>query len=452
MNGREFRNISDDELEASLGKLLTTGARLEARIVAHLAELEERRLHLLAGYSSLFDYCRKRLGLSDYEAFTRIAAARAARKYPVIFEMLEQRRLHLTAICEVREFLTAENHRELLEEISGQTMLQIREILARRFPRADVRANLKKLPELDPLSPGRYRLLLTWSAEQKDKLELARALLSHANPSGDLAVVVERALDALIAQLEKRRFGQREAPTGTKPSIAEPTGTKPSVAEPTGTKSVDVEANAPQSRGAAAAPIRRKTWLCFAMRTIACSPNETSAKLGFRKPSSMACGPIASPPAPRTVTSTHAMKAAPTLASQGARANRGSRVRKREEQRGATARATARGQTETETETETETKTETETDRNRALEQKNPSRLPAFLLPRSRSRSRCPPRSFQTATAAGWGGQVSCGPTPPSWAARPAYPRNLTELPGCVLRGVQHAVVIDAHCAMKGVG
>jgi 5-methylcytosine-specific restriction endonuclease McrA len=210
MNGREFHDISDDELEATLGRLLGAGARLEARIVAHLAEIEERRVHLLAGYSSLYDYCRKRLALSDYEAFARIAAARVARKYPLIFEMLEQRKLHLTAICEVREFLTAENHRELRAEVSGQSKLQVREILARRFPRADVRASLKKLPELDPLSPGRYRLLLTLNAEQKEKVDLARALLSHANPAGDLAVVVERALDALIAQLEKRRFGQRE--------------------------------------------------------------------------------------------------------------------------------------------------------------------------------------------------------------------------------------------------
>ena len=82
-----------------------------------MSEIEERRLHLLAGYSSLYDYCRKRLALSDYEAFARVAGACAARKYPIIFEMLEQRKLHLTAICEVREFLTAENHRELRSKL-----------------------------------------------------------------------------------------------------------------------------------------------------------------------------------------------------------------------------------------------------------------------------------------------------------------------------------------------
>ena len=214
MNGREFwalNTLSNEELEASLNGLLGVGARVEARIVAHLAEVEARRLHLLAGFSSLYDYCRKRLGLSDYEAFVRITVARVARKFPVIFGMLERRELHLTAICEVRDFLCDENHAELLAEVSGKTKLQIRELLARWFPQADVRTSLTKLPAIEPLSPGRYRLLLTLSAEQKAKLELARDLMSHANRTGDLAVVVERALDELISRLEKRRFAQTSA-------------------------------------------------------------------------------------------------------------------------------------------------------------------------------------------------------------------------------------------------
>lgn len=45
----------------------------------------------------------------------------------------------------------------------------------------------------------------------KQKIELARDLMSHANPSGDLAVVVERALDGLIEQLQSRRFAQTKS-------------------------------------------------------------------------------------------------------------------------------------------------------------------------------------------------------------------------------------------------
>ncbi len=165
MDGRDFwalSDVSNEELEGRLSKLLGAGARVEAENCRASGRSRDAAPALLAGCSSLYDYCRKRLSLSDYEAFVRIAAARVARRYPIVFEMLEQRELLLTAICEVRDFLTAENHGELLGEIAGKTKLQIHEILARRFPQADVRASLKKLPAFEPLSPGRTALLLTF--------------------------------------------------------------------------------------------------------------------------------------------------------------------------------------------------------------------------------------------------------------------------------------------------
>ena len=46
----------------------------------------------------------------------------------------------------------------------------------------------------------------------RDKLELGLDLMSHANPSRDLAAVVDRALDLLIADIEKRKLGQTKRP------------------------------------------------------------------------------------------------------------------------------------------------------------------------------------------------------------------------------------------------
>lgn len=214
MNQRGFwqlGDVDDGELEAGAAELLGAGARLEARLVAHLAEMDARKLALRAGYSSLYDYCRKRLRLSDYEAFSRIAAARVARRFPLVFGLLERREVTLTTLCEVREFLNDENHLELLEAVKRKTKLQVREVLAERFPRADVAASTRRLPNWDPLSPGRYKLEVTLSGEQKQKLEYARGLLGHAEASGDLARVLERGLDLLIAKLERRRFGSLSA-------------------------------------------------------------------------------------------------------------------------------------------------------------------------------------------------------------------------------------------------
>ena len=142
----ELTGVTDRDLQAELTRLLASGSRTEAQIIAHLAAVEERRLHLEAGSSSLFDHCLHRLGLSENEAFHRITAARLARRFPAIFGLLEQRAVHLTAVCLLRDYLTPENHRELLEEASGKTKLQVQEMLARRFPRPDVASTIRKLP------------------------------------------------------------------------------------------------------------------------------------------------------------------------------------------------------------------------------------------------------------------------------------------------------------------
>ncbi len=216
-------DVSDEQLVADLKGLLAADGRVEARIVAHLAELDTRRLHL-RGAPSLFEYCQKRLGLSDNQAYFRITAARVARRFPVVFELLERREIHLTSVALLSKYLTEENHRELLSEAQSLSKRELLRALARRAPRPDAPNRLRKLPPragavsagptgtLEALSETAYRLQLDTSPALKEKLELARDLMSHANPTGDLAIVIERGLDLLIAKLQQRRFGQTSRP------------------------------------------------------------------------------------------------------------------------------------------------------------------------------------------------------------------------------------------------
>jgi 5-methylcytosine-specific restriction endonuclease McrA len=65
---------------------------------------------------------------------------------------------------------------------------------------------------LEPLSPGRHRLELTIGADVRAKLERARNLLGHRIPDGSLELVLDRALDELLAKLEKERLGKTARP------------------------------------------------------------------------------------------------------------------------------------------------------------------------------------------------------------------------------------------------
>jgi hypothetical protein len=67
-----------------------------------------------------------------------------------------------------------------------------------------------------PLSAERFKVQLTFTREQRDKLNRARDLLRHAQPDGNLARVIERGLDLLIEQQLKRRFGATDRPRKAK--------------------------------------------------------------------------------------------------------------------------------------------------------------------------------------------------------------------------------------------
>jgi 5-methylcytosine-specific restriction endonuclease McrA len=144
----ELRSIPDDELLRRLGELLHHSRGTEADLVAHIGEVDARRLYAREAAPSMHAYCTERLHLSDAEAYLRIAAARASREHPVvILEMLADGRLHLTAIAKLAPHLTPENRETLLQRATHKTKREVEELLAELEPRPDARALIRKLPE-----------------------------------------------------------------------------------------------------------------------------------------------------------------------------------------------------------------------------------------------------------------------------------------------------------------
>jgi hypothetical protein len=69
--------------------------------------------------------------------------------------------------------------------------------------------------EVTPLAPDRYKMQVTIGSETLEKLRLAKDLLRHAVPSGDEAVILDRALTALLADLAQSKFAAAESPRPT---------------------------------------------------------------------------------------------------------------------------------------------------------------------------------------------------------------------------------------------
>ena len=84
-----LKSMPDDQLIATLKKLVKKQSELTAELLAHIAEAEERKLYLLHSYGSMFKFCVEGLGLPESMAYKYIGVARAVRKHGAILPMSE---------------------------------------------------------------------------------------------------------------------------------------------------------------------------------------------------------------------------------------------------------------------------------------------------------------------------------------------------------------------------
>jgi 5-methylcytosine-specific restriction endonuclease McrA len=264
--------VSDTALLRDLRSLLAQERATTADLLAHLAEVDDRRLYAPAGHPSMFAWCVAELHLSEEAAFKRIRAARVARRFPVVFAMVSDGRLHLSAVVLLAPHLSPENSEELFAAATHRSKAAIEQLLAERFPQPDLPARIEAFApaptnelsapgrieaadgqlspgtvgesngqlapgpvkfsdmkleaatvavssspvtaqsRVAPLAPGRYGLQFTVAQATHEKLRYAQALLGHSVPTGDLGQVLDRALDALIARLEQRKFAATSRP------------------------------------------------------------------------------------------------------------------------------------------------------------------------------------------------------------------------------------------------
>jgi 5-methylcytosine-specific restriction endonuclease McrA len=249
--------LSNQDLITRVKELARTEREATAVLIAHLAVLEERELHLAEGCSSFYTYCTQVLHLSEYAAYGRIQAARAARRFPLILEMLSAGAVNLTTVILLAPHLTSANHCAVLEAATHKSKRKVEELVVQLRPRPAVPSIVRKLPSLsltvtsvmppsagssrpagvaaaagdalalesgtttslptrrpivEPLAPQQYRVQFTASAETYEKLRLAQDLLRYQIPDGDVGRIMDRALSVLVETLAKQKFAATNRP------------------------------------------------------------------------------------------------------------------------------------------------------------------------------------------------------------------------------------------------
>jgi hypothetical protein len=261
-----LKDRSNQELLDGAKHLVGRQRTVTAHLIAHLAEIDARGLHLVESFPTLTKYCMGALGLSEDEAYRRAYAAELARKYPVILDLLLCGSIHLTALRTIGPCLTAKNHNQVLEASRGKSKTELEHLVAMVRPKPDVPTVLRKLPDpgpdpaqpdqslftdqslnaethpeevgvtagqememapvrgasssqkpvLAPLSPRRYKLQLTIDDEFYDALTELKDLLRHQVPNGDLMRIIKDSVLERRDRVKRERLGQTKRPRKTR--------------------------------------------------------------------------------------------------------------------------------------------------------------------------------------------------------------------------------------------
>ena len=138
MKNYSLEHLSNSVLLRETNEIVERDRLTTAELIAHLAEVDGRKLYLRAAFPSKHAWCVRKQGMSEDAASKRIQAARVARAFPAIFSGLADGRLHLSAVCLLAPVPQAGNAEALLAAAAGKTKSEIELLIAERFPRTEL--------------------------------------------------------------------------------------------------------------------------------------------------------------------------------------------------------------------------------------------------------------------------------------------------------------------------
>lgn len=242
--------LADRALLLEIEELRRREAAPLPHLLACLAEVERRGLHLDLGYTDLFDFCRRRLGYSDGAAARRIHAARAAAAFPDLYAYIRDGQLSLSAVSRLKPHLTRENFARVASRAAGMSFREVDalavELAAENDPPAPPPAEEPPLDVL-PLSdappphreeraspekaeerkrdviraerPGVIRVSFQADAALRERLDTVKALLSRRCPNGRL----EDVITVLVGSFLERHDPSRSRAAAPRPARARKT-------------------------------------------------------------------------------------------------------------------------------------------------------------------------------------------------------------------------------------
>jgi 5-methylcytosine-specific restriction endonuclease McrA len=202
------------------------------KMLHFINDLERRKTFLELGYSSVFDFCTRRIKYSSSQAGRRIQAARCCRRYPEFFGYLRNREVCIMTLAMIEGIITDDNHDEIVKRVRGASRRDVERLISEYRPAAALRDRIRYVHV--PLSQPRdlNRALLDRSArratpeEWRDKIPTQEKVFVQFLADEEFLNLFEEVRDlmgshvfedfAAVMKLVLKEYRERHSPAARK--------------------------------------------------------------------------------------------------------------------------------------------------------------------------------------------------------------------------------------------
>ena len=212
-----------------------------ADLLLAVAEFDGQDVYRQLGYSSLFDFLHREVGLSRGSAYYRQVGARMIRRFPEVEGPVRDGKLCITTVSELAKVMTEENRAKVLPMFFGLSRQEAKQLVVRlrpveQVPRRTIVTEVQPLALMEsalaivqpvgrsvthpgrdalvllqprtlvePMTATETRIHITVSPEFVALLKKAKTGQSHVQPNATDEQVLTAGLQLLIEKQEKRK-------------------------------------------------------------------------------------------------------------------------------------------------------------------------------------------------------------------------------------------------------
>ena len=147
--------------------------QLETELIEILQSIDEQKTFRVLGFSSLFQYCLKALGLSENQSYAFIQVSRKAREVPALKAAINMGTLSVNQAKKITSVITSENSAVWIGKASLLTQRQLEKEIVKEKPKEAVKDRMSYVEST------RVKLVCGISEKLMKDLELVQDLLSQ---------------------------------------------------------------------------------------------------------------------------------------------------------------------------------------------------------------------------------------------------------------------------------